>query len=163
MQPSDSTFNSPLETGVRALTILEACFPEALDIQRLIELDYLVVHSGDAGGPKSLHAALPLRSGELLVRREVVADGLALMMSRGLVLREPKSNGIFYKAAETVVPFLASLTNVYTQDLRDRAAWAASNFMDLDHQRLREITTGLFDSWTTQFQSVEKAGSVNSD
>lgn len=46
-----SPFNSPLETGVRALSILEAAHPEACDLHRLVELDYLVVHSGDAGGP----------------------------------------------------------------------------------------------------------------
>src|SRR4051794_18613760 len=80
-------FNSPLETGVRALTILEAAFPNSCDLQRLVELDYLVVHSGDVGGPESLHAPLPLRAGELLVRRELIEKGLLLMMSRGLVAR----------------------------------------------------------------------------
>lgn len=40
-------FNSPLETGVRSLTILEAAFPLSFDLQRLVEFDYVVVHSGD--------------------------------------------------------------------------------------------------------------------
>lgn len=162
MMNSGPTFNSALETGIRALTILEACYPKSLDTQRLVELDYLVVHSGDANGPDSLHVALPLRSGELLVRREIVSDGLLLMMSRGLVVREAISEGIVYKAAEAAAPFLASLTSEYIQSLRDRATWAADRFVDLSHQQLREITSELFDSWTTQFQASEQAGEKGS-
>lgn len=74
-------FNSPLETGIRSLAILAAGHPVTFDLQRLVEMDYLVVHSGDANGPESLHAALPLRAGELLVRRELIEKGLLLMMS----------------------------------------------------------------------------------
>jgi len=73
-------FNSPLETGVRSLAILVAAYPASFDLQRLVEMDYLVVHSGDAGGPKSLHAPLPLRAGELLVRRGLIEKGLLLIL-----------------------------------------------------------------------------------
>ena len=155
MKASESAFNSPLETGVRALTILEACFPNCLDIQRLVELDYLVVHSGDAGGPASLHAALPLRSGELLVRREVIADGLALMISRGLINRKAESEGIMYLAAETASPFLEGLSSEYVKNLRDRAVWVAVHYGGASHRELRELTSDIFSRWTSQFQLVE--------
>lgn len=61
---SINLFNSSLETGVRSLIILVAAFPIAFDLQRLIEMDYLVVHSGDVDGPSSLHAPIPMRIGE---------------------------------------------------------------------------------------------------
>lgn len=77
-------FNTPLETGIRSLAILVAAHPVVCDLERLVEMDYLVVHSGDAGGPDSLHAPLPMRAGELLVRRGLIEKGLLLMMSRGL-------------------------------------------------------------------------------
>ena len=80
-----SPFNSALETGVRTLAILIACYPTAHDLGRLVQYDYLTVHSGDANGPPSLHPPLPLRSGELLVRRGLIESGLRLMMSRSLV------------------------------------------------------------------------------
>lgn len=79
----NSPFNGPLETGVRSLAILTAAFPMAMDLQRLVEMDYLVVHSEDASGPRSLHAPLPLRAGELLVRRGLIESGLKLMVRRG--------------------------------------------------------------------------------
>ena len=61
-QSNVTVFNSALETGVRSLVILAANFPAALDLQRLVDLDYLVVHSGDVDGPKSLHPPLPWNS-----------------------------------------------------------------------------------------------------
>ena len=82
----NNPFNGPLETGVRSLAILTAAFPMAMDLQRLVEMDYLVVHSEDARGPSSLHAPLPLRAGELLVRRGLIESGLKLMVRRGLLL-----------------------------------------------------------------------------
>ena len=71
-----SPFNSPLETGIRSLAVLVAAYPEPFDLERLVEMDYLVVHSGDADGPYSLHAPLPMRAGELLVRRGLIEKGL---------------------------------------------------------------------------------------
>ena len=45
-------FNSPLECGLRTLTLLAASQPSACDLQRLIFYDYLLIHSGDVpGGP----------------------------------------------------------------------------------------------------------------
>jgi len=49
------TFNGPLEAGIRAVAILGAAHPKAFDLQRLTAFDYLLVHTGDVGGPESLH------------------------------------------------------------------------------------------------------------
>jgi hypothetical protein len=151
-------FNSPLETGMRSLAILTAAHPRALDLQRLVEMDYLVVHSGDVGGPDSLHAPLPLRAGELLVRRRLIESGLLLMMSRGLVQRIPKSDGIDYMAAEAAAPFLASLTANYSKRLLERADWAALRFEQFSTEEIRQITQGFFERWSSQFQAVQIAG-----
>ncbi len=151
-------FNSPLETGVRSLAILVAAFPVAFDLQRLVEMDYLVVHSGDADGPNSLHAPLPLRAGELLVRRGLIEKGLILMMSRGLVQRIPADDGFSYVAGETAAPFIASLTADYSRRLRQRAEWAVSRFQDVPTEEIRRITHRLFERWSSQFQPVQSTG-----
>jgi hypothetical protein len=88
-------FNSPLETGIRSVGVLVATYPKAFDLQRLVAFDYLVVHTGDLGGPESLHPELPMRSAELLVRRGLVERGLLLMRSRELIEREANPEGIF--------------------------------------------------------------------
>ena len=115
-----SPFNSALETGIRSLAILVAAYPEPFDLERLIEMDYLVVHSGDADGPESLHAPLPMRAGELLVRRGLIEKGLLLMMSRHLVRRVPAEEGFNYIAGEAAAPFLLSHGTVLPEAKKTR-------------------------------------------
>src|SRR5258708_23016239 len=54
------TFNGPLEAGIRAVSILAAAFPQTYDLQRLVALDYLLVHTGDINGPDNLHPPTPM-------------------------------------------------------------------------------------------------------
>ena len=152
------TFNTPLETGIRSLTILVAAHPESFDLQRLVEMDYLVVHSGDVGGPGSLHAPLPLRTGELLVRRGLIEKGLMLMMSRGLVQRHPTAEGFVYLAGEPAAPFLASLGSPYMNKLRIRSAWAVDRFAGQPTEQIRSITHRFFEKWSSEFQQIQSGG-----
>lgn len=148
--------NSPLETGIRSLEILVAAYPAAFDLERLVEMDYLVVHSGDADGPKSLHAALPMRAGELLVRRGLIEKGLLLMMSRNLIQQIPAEDGFYYVAGDAAAPFLASLTSIYAQKLKERTQWAVERFANMATSEIRQITHRLFESWSSQFQTMDR-------
>ncbi|WP_413524975.1 ABC-three component system middle component 2, partial [Photobacterium phosphoreum] len=68
----DLIFNSPLETGIRAICILTVNPSLNFDLQQLVALDYLVVHTGDfENGPKSLHPNVNARAGELIIRRQL--------------------------------------------------------------------------------------------
>lgn len=151
-----TSLNSPLETGIRSLAILVAAHPAAFDLERLVEMDYLVVHSGDANGPESLHAALPMRAGELLVRRGLIEKGLLLMTSRNLIQRIPAKDGFNYVAGDAAAPFLASLTSIYSQRLKDRAQWAVERFTDMTSSEIRQITHRLFENWSSQFQAIDR-------
>ena len=141
---------------MRALTILASVFPRSVDLQRLVDFDYLTVHSGDAGGPESLHASTPMRSGELLVRRQLIERGLLLMMSRGLIRRVSSPQGIEYVAEDAASPFLKALSSSYLHRLKERADWVAQNFAEASDEQLRELTARFFREWTTQFQPVEE-------
>src|SRR5580698_8824040 len=118
-----TTFNGPLEAGLRAVAVLGPAHPRTFDLQRLVAFDYLLVHTGDIGGPESLHPPAPLQSAELLVRRKLVEQALLLMMTRDLVEREMTADGIRYKAGENASPFLALLESEYLKALKQRAAW----------------------------------------
>lgn len=155
---NNEPFNSSLETGVRSLAILVAAFPVSFDLQRLIEMDYLVVHSGDAGGPKSLHAPLPLRVGELLVRRGLIENGLNLMISRGLIERISTNDGFLYIAGENAAPFIQSLTANYTLQLKERAQWVVEQFQSTSTHEIKNITNILFQQWSSQFQIIQSSG-----
>src|SRR5262245_32326350 len=102
---SIALFNGPLETGVRSVIILDAAYPNAFDLARLTWLDHLVVHTADIEGPESLHPDVPQRTGELLVRRRLVEDGLKLMARMHLVVGLPAADGIVYQATEEGTAF----------------------------------------------------------
>ena len=157
-QTRSSPFNSPFETGIRSLAVLVAAYPESFDLERLVEMDYLVVHSGDADGPESLHAPLPMRAGELLVRRSLIEKGLLLMMSWNLMQRIPVKKGFNYLASEAASPFFASLTSSYSQKLTERAFWAVGRFANVPTADVRRFTHQLLEGWPSQFQVIDRPG-----
>jgi hypothetical protein len=152
------TFNSPIETGMRALILLAESYPAQLDLQRILEYDYIMVHTGDVDGPPSIHPALPLRSGELLVRRQLIERGLLLMISRGLVSQHATTNGFMYQAEDDAGPFLDTLTTEYINNLKDRATWVVDRFRDMSDQEIRSMLTRVYDQWSREFQIPEQPG-----
>jgi hypothetical protein len=158
MPDTVQTFNSPIETGVRALILLAESFPDQLDLQRILEFDYILVHTGDVDGPPSIHPALPLRSGELLVRRQLIERGLMLMISRGLAGRNATTNGFTYYAQDAAGPFLDSLTAEYLADLKDRAVWVVDRFHGMSDHEIRVMLTQIYDQWSREFQIPEHPG-----
>jgi hypothetical protein len=156
--PETQTFNSPIETGVRALILLAESYPDQLDLQRLLEFDYILVHTHDVDGPPSIHPALPLRSGELLVRRQLIERGLMLMMSRGLITRHATLNGFMYQAEDSAGPFLDALTAEYLNELKDRAVWVVDRFSDMSDHDIRILLSRVYDQWSREFQVPEQPG-----
>ena len=143
-RPAISPFNSPLETGVRSLIILTAAFPQEQDLQHLVFFDYLTVHSGDVEGPESLHAPIPMRLGELTVRRELIERGLFLMMSRGLVQHISSSDGFQYVATDNASAFLSMMSSPYILQLRERAEWVIDSFGHYSAQQIQQEERSFF-------------------
>jgi len=151
------TFNGPLEAGIRAVSILGAAYPQTYDLQRLVALDYLLVHTGDIDGPDNLHPPTPTHSAELLVRRKLIEQSLLLMMTRDLVAREVTSDGIKYAAGENAETFLSSVSSSYLVALKERAAWLVENLGDLTDEKFKGMMRRFFDKWVEEFQHVEKS------
>lgn len=145
-------FNSPLETGVRALVVLNAAYPMMFDLSQLTWLDHLVVHTADIKGPDSLHPDLPHRTGELLVRRHVIEESLILMRRLHLVDVVADDYGIRYQASEEAYPFVELMRSPYAQALKERAKWLAENICTLDAHQLEELVTEKIGRWKVEFQ-----------
>ena len=150
-------FNTALETGLRSTAILAAAFPASFDLHLLVIFDHLVVHTRDVGGPESLHANVPMRSAELLVRRDLVDRGLMLMMSRGLVDRHVGETGITFAAGDFAETFLATLTSAYLADLRDRSRWVANWYSQLGEEEFKRQIDRYFGNWVHQFQGAHRS------
>lgn len=152
-----ATFNGPLEAGIRAVSILGAAYPQTYDLQRLVAFDFLLVHTGDVGGPESLHPPSPHHSAELLVRRKLVEDSLLLMMTRDLVQRHVTADGIAYGAGESASTFLSSLSTSYLLALKDRASWLVDAFGHHTDTDFRKVMRRFFDDWVEEFQNIERS------
>ena len=143
-----SPFNSPVETGLRMLVLLEASGASVCDLGRLVVYDYLLVHSDDApDGPKSLHPRTPHRSGELLVRRQLILDGLLLIVSKELATVMFDEAGISYRSTELTKPFLDFLESGYARELRERAVWVAETFGGYTNERLVDFAMSHLSDW----------------
>lgn len=151
------TFNSPLEAGIRSVFILGAAYPKSYDLQRMVALDYLLVHTADVGGPDNLHPPTPVHSAELLVRRRLVEDALLLMMTRELVVREVTPDGIKYMAGENAALFLASVSSSYLLALKSRATWLVDALGGHSDPEFKSMMRRFFENWVEEFQLVEKS------
>lgn len=135
-------FNTPLEAGVRAVLILDAFAPQAFDLATMSLLDYYIVHTGDAGGPQSLHPEINARAGEYFVRRHLVEEGLLLMARASLVEQVFTSSGIAFRAHETATAMIDLFGSAYNRRLAQAAEWlareAAAEGVDPFIHRLKE-------------------------
>lgn len=149
---SEHLFNTPIESGLRSLFVLEAVKPATCDLQRLVIYDYLLVHSEDVPkGPPSLHPATPLRSGELLVRRNLVEHGLRLLIRKGLVTKTFTKEGIHYAASELAKPFLDYFQTSYAVRCQEISKWIADRFQGLSDDKLREFIHENLGRWGAEF------------
>ena len=147
-----ATFNGPVETGMRTILILHATFPQELDIQRLTALDYLIVRTSLLDGPPDLHPSTPIMTPVTQVRRKAVYAGLDLMISRELVERTIKEQGIYYRAGEYSTFFVESLATSYVQKMLHRAEWIANFFEGYDDDGFESLMSNLMDDWVAEFQ-----------
>lgn len=151
-------FNSTLETGIRALVVLEAFHPRRCDLLEMTWLDHLVVHTGDLDGldgPASLHPDLPNRAGELLVRRQLVEKSLRLMQQVHLVDVFETAEGISFGASEDAPSYLDLLQAPYSVSLKERARWMADRFAALPAQEMRALIEERIGRWTADFRVTQ--------
>lgn len=148
-----SAFNSPLETGIRSLFILSVDVEFSYDLQQLLAFDHFVVHTGDfKNAPKSLHPSDPSRNGELVIRRDLVEQGLRLMESKGLVRRVASDKGFVFRAEEFASVMVENFTSPYLTMLRERSHWVVGNYIAFGDELFSKVFDQVFDRWASEFQ-----------
>lgn len=151
-ESSRRLFNGPIETGIRSLIILNAAYPKMYDINELVWFDHLVVHSEDIGGPPSMHPKLPQRTGEVLVRRGLVQDGLSLMSKYGLIEVTSTESGVCYQATDSAYPMIQLLSSDYSKQLKLRAEWLADFVVDMSSSEIKSLVLSKVGNWKVEFQ-----------
>jgi hypothetical protein len=146
-------FNTPLESGLRALILLDAADKKPLDLHKLVFFDYLMTHSGDVdNGPESLHADIPHRLSAISLRRKLTTAGLDLMVSRDLVVKKfDPLNGVTFQVSGLANKFLSYFDSNYPKSLSERAHWVIKNFGSITPDELKSFFNSNFDRWNSEF------------
>lgn len=152
-----AAFNSPFELGVRMVYLLNSLQPAGADLQKLVLLDYAVVYSDDLGGPPSLHTPVPYRGSEYLSRRDLIAQGLYLMSTRGLVAVSMDECGITY-FADVSAPTMLRALSPYLRELENRCRWAAATFAALSSRDLTDRFAQEGRLWGAEFEGANARG-----
>lgn len=153
-----ATFNSPFELGVRMVYMLNSLQPSGADLQKLVLLDYAIVYSDDLDGPPSLHTPVPYRGSEYLSRRDLIAQGLYLMSTRGLVAVAMDETGITYFAGDSARSMVGALMSPYLRELEDRCSWAAATFATFSSRDMTELFAKQGHLWGAEFEGASARG-----
>ena len=154
-----SPLNGPLEIAVRVLTVLTEAFPTRLDLNKLVLLDHALLHSADLGGPESLHPPVPIRSGELGMKRERIQEGVEVLMRADLAHMEPTPQGIHFWASERAAGFIRLLETEYARALTERAMWVVEHFGDMSDADLRGAMLTVSGHWAEEFEQIDSPAS----
>lgn len=145
------TLNSPLELGLRSLVVLTASFPRQLDLDRLVLMDYCLLHSADLGGPESVLPAISTRSGELGIKRSVLEHGIQVMTRAGMIDVAASTEGFTYRASEAAAPFLRLVSSSLLDRLSEVALWAVTDIGGLSTDGIRERIRVIANQWSEQW------------
>jgi len=139
--------NGPLEVGLRVLVLLEAAFPRPLNVDDLLVLDHVSLHSGDFAGPESLHPPLPLRPADVGARRDGIRHGLELLIHRGLALTSFGVDGLSFVASEQSHSVVGLIESSYMRIFLDRAQWAVERGIAESAESTRTLLNSIVRSW----------------
>ncbi len=146
-------FNSRVEAGIRAVVVLELLRPETADLTEMVLFDHVVVHTGDLGGPTSLHVDVPGRQGELLVRRRLLETSLQMMRRCHLLEEIGEEQGLVWRASDEAASFLELLETPYSMRLKSCAAWLATQVQERTKAGFEEFVRGRIGHWGEAFSS----------
>ena len=153
-------FNNEVEIGLRILIILQSIYPKSFDVEMINYYDYFILHTKDVGGDESLHADVPNRFGELVMKRDLIRTSLTLLITKNLVEIKYTDHGIEYIATENTAPFLDTLSEEYTMHLHDNIKWVCNRFKDYSYEELKMYVDDNKEKWGNEL-SYCTAGLIN--
>lgn len=145
-------FNSPLETSLRVLFILSHVHPKSVDTQRLIYYSYLSLHTGDFSNEcSSLHPAIPYRSCQIIIQREVLQEGIRLLQSKELLVTKYNKTGINFRAHKNAKVLTDYFESQYSQQLSNRIQLVLEQFGKMTDNQLDKYMRKNLTKWGSEF------------
>jgi hypothetical protein len=138
-------FNSPIETALRSLVIIQKFKSVSLD--SLVIYDYLCINSKDFDGPESLHVPVPNRNVQILVRRQLIQNGLQLLIAKDLINIKPLKGGLYYSSNKSTSLFTSHLSTEYKFRLEERVNWVFEKYGDWSETKLKKFVDVNIENW----------------
>ncbi len=124
----------------------------AVDLQRMIYLDYLLVHSGDfTDDLESLYPPSPFRASELAIKRELLKKSLQILHKKSLVEVILSKTGILYAVTNSGKEFVEIQNSDYSQKLRIRVKWLVTKTSPMSDDELAIFVSSNSKKWASEF------------
>jgi hypothetical protein len=156
-------FNTPIEIGLRSLFLLAKFQPKGLSIDKLIYLDYFLIHASDVSKKqKSIHPKYPFRSSEIIVKRQLLMYALKFLLSKELVHINFSKTGIEYIITNIGIKILDYFQSDYSQDIRNTSTWIHNSYHDYSEEQLSEVIKINIQKWGNEFSNEAKFRGISS-
>lgn len=148
---STKVFNSPIELALRSMLIIHEEGEGGIDLDRLIYYDYFITNTSDIGDLESIHPPLPFRGSQVLVKREIIQDGLNILLVKELINMNFHESGIRYCSNALTEPFVSYFTSGYFNKLRERVKWVSNRFKSFSDVQLKDYVNENLSKWGAEF------------
>ncbi|KTD85682.1 hypothetical protein UQ64_19515 [Paenibacillus etheri] len=121
--------------------------------------DYFILHLGDIDNEYiSLHPDNPNHSSEIAIRRNIINNGLTLLVSKGLLDIKYTKSGIYYKKNQITDPFVKLFSNGYVEHLKRNISVVNEKFSDFSDVQIYKYINKNIGSWKGEFEKEYNSG-----
>lgn len=109
-------FNTPFETGLRALLILYGVKNNGMTIDRIAAYDFICIYGSDFEvSQKNLHGDNSFNFSELSAKRTICSEGVKAFVLDGLITVKRTQGGFLYALTAAGREYVDSLESDYKQ------------------------------------------------
>jgi len=110
----NNLFNTPFETGLRAMLILSVTASKGITIDRITAYDFMTIYGRDFGvSEKNLHGDNSFSFSELSSKRSICSDGVKSFVLDGLIGVNRTPAGFLYKLTDAGRKYIKTLDSDY--------------------------------------------------
>lgn len=122
-------FNTPFETALRVLLLLETEARKDFSINMIACVDFAALYGKSFDiSEMNLHGDNLFKFSEFATRKELTRDGIAFLVRRGFVEVKPTRNGFIYQISPDGLEFSQRLDTKYSYDYRRQVSLALQQF-----------------------------------
>lgn len=107
-------FNTPFETGLRAMLILYSTTSRGMTIDRIVAYDFMTIYGGDLGVVENnLHGINHFSFSEFSSKRAICYDGVKSFVLEGLIAVIQNKRGFLYSLSPAGKKYIEELKSNY--------------------------------------------------